>query len=289
MLMRFVSGIIGIPLLIVLVFIGEGFPFILGVAVLSIIGLYEFYRGIRKTGADPQDWVGLASALLFLFAARNRFDAKWFSMPGVLTLFVIVTLVIELFRKDRAPIKNLGSTFLGAVYVGWLFSYLVALRSVISVDINGMHGPLESFHLRWIPWTITVGAWLVLFVVFAAWASDTGAYLIGRKWGRHKLVPSLSPGKSWEGLFAGLASAVIMSLVMGLPMGIPLRHIFALGFIIGITGLVGDLVESAIKRDIGLKDFGSILPGHGGILDRFDGLLFAAPIFYYYVTLFLRY
>lgn len=278
MLLRFISGIVGIPLLVVLVFVGEGMPFILGVGLISIIGLYEFYRGVRKTGAEPQEWVGLASAFLFLFAARHEFDAPGFSLPGVLTLFVIVTLTIELLRKNRAPIKNLGSTFLGAVYAGWLFSYLVAIRS-----LQGF------FHLPKVPWHIPVGAWLVLFVVFAAWAADTGAYLVGSKWGKRRLVPAVSPGKTWEGLFAGLGSSVAMSLVMGRTMGIPWGHVILLGVAIGIAGLVGDLAESAMKRDIGIKDFGSILPGHGGILDRFDGLLFAAPLFYYYVTLVLGY
>lgn len=278
MLMRFASGIIGIPLLIILVFVREGLPFILGVGLISVIGLYEFYRGVRSTGAEPQEWVGLASAFLFLFAARHEFQAEGFSLPGVLTLFVIVTLTIELLRKNRAPIKNLGTTFLGAVYVGWLFSYLVAIRS-----LQG------DFPLRGVPWPIPNGAWLVLYVVFAAWAADTGAYLVGGRWGKHRLTPVLSPGKSWEGMFAGFGSSIAMSLIMGKAMGISWAHTAALGLGIGIASLVGDLAESAMKRDIGIKDFGSILPGHGGILDRFDGLLFAAPMFYYYVTLVLGY
>ncbi|MHB1191336.1 MAG: phosphatidate cytidylyltransferase, partial [Armatimonadota bacterium] len=275
MILRFMSGIIGIPLLILLVFVKEGTPFVLGIGVISIIGVQEFYRGVRKTGADPQDWVGLASALLFLFAALDRFDARGVSMQGVLTLFVIVTLLIELLRSHRSPLKNLGSTFLGAVYVGYLFSYLVAIRSI-------HHNP-DSFHLPGIPWSIPVGGWFVLFVAFAAWAADTGAYLVGHKWGAHKLAPILSPGKSWEGLFAGIASCVLVTILMARPVGIPIAHAIALGFAIGIAGLVGDLAESSMKRDIGIKDFGSILPGHGGILDRFDGLLFAAPMFYYYL------
>lgn len=284
MILRFISGLIGIPLLVLLVFVGEGTPFVLGIGVISIIGLWEFYRGVRMTGASPQEWVGLLSALLFLFAAMNQFDAKGFSMQGVLTLFVIVTLVIELMRKERSPIKNLGSTFFGAVYVGYLFSYLVAIRS--------MHIPAnipETFHLPGIPWSIPVGGWLVLFVAFASWAADTGAYLVGCKWGKHKLAPKLSPGKSWEGFAAGLVSCIVMSILMGRAIHIPMLHLVILGFAISIASLVGDLAESSLKRDIGIKDFGTILPGHGGILDRFDGLLFAAPLFYYYVTLILHF
>ncbi|MCX6375941.1 MAG: phosphatidate cytidylyltransferase [Armatimonadetes bacterium] len=276
MLVRFVSGgLVGIPLLVVLVFVSDGFPFILGVALISIIGLVEFYRAVRKTGAEPQEWVGVASAFLFLFAARNQFQEKHFSLPGVLTLFVIVTLVIELLRRNRAPVKNLGATFLGAVYVGWLFSYLVAINSV----------PGHHFHLRYIPMAIRLGGWLVLYISFTTWASDTGAFLIGRKWGKHKLAPHLSPGKSWEGFIAGLICSIAMSLLMSRPLHIPIPQAVVLGLGIGLAGVVGDLAESAIKRDMGIKDFGSIMPGHGGILDRFDSLLFAAPLFYYYITL----
>ena len=275
MLQRCISGLIGIPLLVVLVFVSDGVPFILGVGLLSIIGLNEFYRGVRRMGIEPQEWVGLASAFLFLFAARHQFQEKRFSLPGVLTLFVIATLSIELLRKDRSPIKNLGATFIGAVYVGWLFSYLVAINSVRGATL----------HLAGIPFEIRHGAWLVLYICFAAWAADTTAFFIGRKWGRHKLAPKLSPGKSWEGLYAGCAAAVIVSILMGHPMGLSTLHTAVLGLGIGIAGVIGDLAESALKRDIGIKDFGSALPGHGGILDRFDGLLFAAPLFYYYVTL----
>ena len=278
MVLRFVSGIIGIPLLILFVFVGDGIPFILSVAIMSVIGLDEFYRGVRATGAEPQEWVGLASAFLFLLVARNQFHEAAFSLPGVLTLFVIATLTIELIRDNRAPVRNLGSTFLGVVYVGWLFSYLVAIRS-----IGG------TFHVQHVPWAIPLGAWLVLFVVFISWAADTGAFLVGRKWGKHKLVPKVSPGKSWEGLFAGIASAILMGLLMGWPMHMTWYTRLLLGLGIALATVVGDLAESSIKRDIGIKDFGSILPGHGGILDRFDGLLFAAPFFYYYVTLVLRY
>ncbi|MHB1000324.1 MAG: phosphatidate cytidylyltransferase [Armatimonadota bacterium] len=278
MILRFISGLVGIPLLIVLVFTGEGIPFTLGVGLISFIGLYEFYRGVRKTGADPQEWVGLASSFLFLFSAMQRFQSARFSLPGVLTLFVIITLIVELLRPNRAPIKNLGATFLGTVYVGWLFSYLVAINS-----IGG------TFHIYGTSMDVRGGAWLVLFISFTAWAADTGAFLVGRKWGDHKLAPKLSPGKSWEGLAAGLTSAIVMSMLMGHAIGMPFIHAVVLGIGISLAGLVGDLAESSMKRDIGIKDFGSILPGHGGILDRFDSLLFAAPLFYYYVTMLLKY
>jgi len=276
MLIRFISGLVGIPLLIALVFLKEGYPFVLGLGLISVIGLYEFYSGIRKTGAEPQEWVGLVSAFLFLFAARDEFKAHGVNIPAVLTLFVIASLSIELLQRSRSPIKNLGSTFLGVVYVGWLFSYLVAINS-----IKGYFHPFGH--------AVRCGAWLVLYVMFTVWASDTCAFLIGRKWGKHKLAPTLSPFKSWEGFCAGLIAATGMSVLMGSAVGARWEHLVFMGLGIGTVGVIGDLAESAIKRDIGLKDFGSALPGHGGILDRFDGLLFAAPLFYYYIKLFYPY
>lgn len=273
MLARIISGIVGIPLLVLLVFLEQGLPFILGVGVLSIIGMLEFYEAIRKTGARPQVWMGLTSAFLFLFAARQGLRSLEFELPAVLTLLVIASLTVELALRDRAPIKNLGATFLGAVYVGWLFSYLIALRSLGgTVRVSVIDGELP------------LGAWLVLYVVFVAWASDTGGYFIGRKFGRHKLAPVLSPGKSWEGLTAGVVTAVVMSVLMGGLIAWPWWQTVLVGIGIALVGVVGDLAESSMKRDIGIKDFGTVLPGHGGILDRFDSLLFAAPLFYYYVT-----
>lgn len=277
-IMRFVSGIIGIPLLIVLLLIGEGWPFVLGVWLLAVLGLNEFYRGVRKVEARPQEWLGFACTLLFMFAARERFHPPFVSMPAALTVLVLASLTIELLRPNRAPIRNLGATYLGVIYSGWLFSYLVALRS-ISGDT---YVPLVHR-------TIPRGAWLVLYVVFAAWAADTGAYLVGRKWGRRKLAPVLSPGKTWEGTVAGILWSLAMSVLMGRLAAVEWVHVIVLGVGIALVSLVGDLAESSMKRDIGIKDFGTLLPGHGGILDRFDGLLFAAPLFYYYVVMVMGY
>lgn len=280
MLLRFLSGIIGIPLMILLVFTGDGTLFVLGIGLISVLGILEFYKGVRTVGADPQVWVGLASAFLFLFSARQEFRSQGFSLPGVLTAFVIATLSLELVRPNRAPVKNLGATFLGVIYVAWLLSYLIA--------INSIKGSM-ALHMGTFTHDVRMGAWLVLYVTFVVWASDTSAYLVGRKWGKRKFAPKLSPGKSWEGFIAGIGASVIMSFLMSRPLHISCVNSLMLGLGIGIAGVIGDLAESAMKRDIGVKDFGTILPGHGGVLDRFDGLLFAAPLFYYYVKLFLRY
>jgi phosphatidate cytidylyltransferase len=137
-------------------------------------------------------------------------------------------------------------------------------------------------------WTADKAAWLVMFVFLSTWACDTFAYFIGRKWGKKKLIPRLSPGKSVEGSIAGFAGSTIIALLAGTAIHIPIIHSLFLGMIIGVLCQAGDLVESAMKREIGIKDFGAILPGHGGVLDRFDSLLFTSTATYYYACFLLK-
>ena len=123
----------------------------------------------------------------------------------------------------------------------------------------------------------------MLFVAVCVWMTDTGAYLVGRKWGKHKLAPALSPNKTVEGSLGGLALALLTGALFGLWIHLPLRDGLAVGLIAGVMGQVGDLFESALKREIGIKDFGGIMPGHGGALDRFDSLLFVTPLAFCYL------
>jgi phosphatidate cytidylyltransferase len=162
----------------------------------------------------------------------------------------------------------------GVVYVGWLFSYLIFLRSLPG-DIRV---PLFGYHLPQTAW----GAWAVLYIIAVTWSTDSGAYFAGLRWGKKKLAPRLSPGKTVEGAVGGMFTAGLMSLAWGTWIGLAWYHCILLGVTLGVLAQVGDLCESAIKRDLGIKDFGSLLPGHGGILDRFDSLLFTAPVAYYY-------
>jgi len=278
MAQRFISGVVGIPLLVLVIFAGGGLPFAISIMLLSVLGLSEFYRGVKMTGANPQEWVGYAYIGVFVFLATNHYHSSGYATTSIMTLLVIVSMTLELARTNRDPIRDIGSTFLGVVYPAWLFSYLAALRY--------LPGELK---LSWLPWSIPLGSYLVLFVIFSAWSSDTTAYLIGRKWGKNKLAPSLSPGKSWEGGFAGIAACCVVSSFFSCGLHINWMFVPIIGIGIAVSSLFGDLAKSSIKRSIGIKDFGSILPGHGGILDRFDGLLFAGPLFYYFCTMILHY
>ena len=175
---------------------------------------------------------------------------------------------------------NVGSTVFGAIYVGWLISHLVVLR--------GVHLGVPEIDLRtWNPLG-DPGACLVMLTFVGTWACDTGAYFIGRAFGRTKLAPKLSPNKTWEGAAGGFGASLVITLAAGYAIHLPAVHSLALGALFGLLTQLGDLSESSIKRELDIKDFGTLVPGHGGILDRFDSLLFTGPVAYYYAVLFLH-
>jgi len=243
--------------------------------VVSIIGALEFYGGVRGAGMRPVEWAGIAAVAMFVVSARTYERSTIGSVfPAVLTLLLVLSFTVELVRRKRAPLHNVGSTVFGAIYVGWLIMHLVVLR--------GIGGDLTAFGYK-----AEAGAWLVLFTFFCTWASDTGAYFVGRFYGRTKLAPQLSPSKTVEGSVGGLVFTIFMAMLIGFIIRLPEYHSVALGALIGVLSQLGDLSESAIKREIGIKDFGRIVPGHGGVLDRFDSLLFTGPAAFYYAVLFL--
>lgn len=287
LLVRLASSIIGIPLLVALVF-AEGapgvaaLPFTGAVAVCALIGGLEFFRGLRLRGFRPTDGFAYVAIGLLQLAAwsvsRGHLTAF---LPGILAVLVIATLIHQVLRHDPEPIANVGVTFLGVVYVGWLFSYLIFLRSLpgtVNVwPFSGLYIPYFDFR--------ALGAWFVLYVIAVTWSTDAGAYFVGASSKvKTPLAPRLSPKKTRQGAIGGLLAAGLMSLAWGSWIGLPWWHCIILGPLLGFLGQVGDLCESAMKRDLGVKDFGSLLPGHGGILDRFDSLLFTAPVAYYYLV-----
>ncbi len=284
MLYRILTAVVGIPLAFVLVFWPGGIPFAVAMGTVSILGAIEFYRGVRKVGARPVEWAGLLAVLFFVFSARTFRYADGTTIgaifPTALTLLLILSFTVEMIRRERAPIVNVGSTVFGAIYVGWLISHLVVLR--------GVHLGVPEIDLRhWNPLG-DPGASLVMLTFVGTWACDTGAYFLGRAFGKTKLAPKLSPNKTWEGAVGGFLSSIVITLGAGYIIHLPLVHSLALGALFGLFTQLGDLSESTIKRELGIKDFGTLVPGHGGILDRFDSVLFTGPIAYYYAVLFLN-
>ena len=236
---------------------------------------HEYYIGVRKLNARPVEVLGLLAVALFVVSAlgygRSQIGAIF---PAVLTLLLIASFCVELVRENRAPLVNVGATLFGAIYVGWLLMHLVVLRELPGKVAVG-------------PYVRDAGAWLVMMAFICTWVSDTGAFFVGKFLGKTKLAPKLSPNKTVEGSIGGLVGALVSAMIVGTIIALPWYHSLALGLIMGVLCQLGDLSESAIKREVGLKDFGHVLPGHGGVLDRMDSMLFTGPAMYYYVVLFL--
>ncbi len=282
MLIRIVSGLVGAALYILLIFVGNGSAFALTVALFSVVGASELFQAVRsRKQGSPNDLLGWVACIAFQYTAWTYYGARFAPyLPALLILLVIVSLICELIRRQPQPILNIGTTLLGAVYVGWLSSYLTLL--------HGIHLNARTHSLLVPPVAHTTpGEWIVLFVTVCTFLSDTGALFIGRGLGRHKMAPRLSPGKTWEGSAGGLLCSLVGGSLFGAWLHLPLTHTLVLAFLCGASGQIGDLCESALKRDLGIKDFGAVMPGHGGILDRIDSILFSAPLAYYYFMFFL--
>lgn len=264
--LRIASGLLFVPLLILLARAG-GLAFVALVGLQVYLGLGEFYRMMRGKELHPQVALGTLAALGVLAACYRPHR-----IPGDLLAAGLVLLMLALsLRRPERPrqIESLAATLFGVLYVGWLSAHLVLLREL--------------------PWTAGTeypdGAWYVLLAFFITWSCDTGAYLCGRVFGRTRPWSNISPRKSLEGSIGGMAAAVAAGLIARLWFApfLSVADALALGAAVGLFGQVGDLVESLLKRDARHGDSSDIIPGHGGILDRFDSLYFAAPVVYYYL------
>jgi len=274
-LTRILSAAVAIPLAVILIFYPGGIPFAVAVGLVAIAGTHEYYNGVRKLNARPVEILGLLAVALFVVSAlryeRSQIGAIF---PAVLTLLLIASFCVELVRENRAPLVNVGATVFGAIYVGWLIMHLVVLREIPGNVTVG-------------PYIREAGAWLVMMAFICTWVSDTAAFFVGKFFGKKKLAPKLSPNKTVEGSIGGLVGALASVMIVGTIIALPWYHSLILGMVMGVLCQLGDLSESAIKREVGLKDFGHVLPGHGGVLDRMDSMLFTGPVMYYYVVLFL--
>ncbi len=248
-------------------------PFVFGVLflVVTILGLTEFYRLIRAGGHQPGLVSGLAGSILLyglvFFVANGFLSAK---MLSVLWLIIPLVAITELFSGNARPFANIGSTLLGVIYVAVPFSVL-----------NCLYGPWRE--PREPAYAFLLGYFVIL------WLNDTGAYLTGKSAGKHLLFRRISPKKTWEGIAGGLAAGMLTAWVLSrffkqLAPG----EWLILAVLVIMFSTFGDLVESMLKRSVDVKDSGTLLPGHGGILDRFDGVLLSAPAVYLYVYLVLN-
>jgi phosphatidate cytidylyltransferase len=269
---RIITALWFVPLLVIVVWFGGEPGFTALMVTFGILAALEFYRMVATSEAPPFTYFGLIWTAFFILSRNSEllslFETRFGSgllMPLLLTSAVVLPLIGLLSRRQKeGAFTTWAWTIAGILYVGWLLSYLVALRGLDS------------------------GRNWVFFALFITWASDTTAFFIGRRFGRHKLAPNISPGKTWEGTIGGIVGAIIMSILFftSTPFHLPLVYwqAIVLSILVSIFGQVGDLVESLLKRNMGVKDSGRLLPGHGGILDRLDSIIFAGIVVYYYVV-----
>lgn len=235
--------------------------FTTAVCLVAAIATLEFYKIVRNEHVQPLTYFGLVMSVLMVL---NSHSSHTFTLPLLLVIATIVPLIWLVFipNNDNAFI-SWGWTLAGIFYIGWLLSFYVLIRSL-------EHG---------IWWT---------FVVLASTAlCDVFAYTVGSLFGRHPVNPSISPGKTWEGCAGGMAASIIVVVSLSIWFNLPLQYwqMLIAGMVIGTFSVLGDMVESLLKRNVKTKDTGNLLPGHGGMLDRIDSHLLIAPLAYYLIIL----
>jgi phosphatidate cytidylyltransferase len=255
-LSRVLVTVVGVPIVLYLVYLGDWWMF--GLATFAaLVALHELY--VMARGLRPLVLAGYAGALATLLGAHLG-GAEWMVGGFMLTL-VLAFLLYGIAETRQTATVTMGSTVLGAAWIALGLGHLLLLRDLPE------HGRLAVFT-----------------VLLAVFADDTAAYLVGRWLGRHKLAPALSPGKTWEGFVAGTAAAIAVAFFALYEQDfLTIPQSIALGLAIALAGAAGDLFESALKRDLKVKDSGQLLGGHGGMLDRIDSLLFAAVAAFYVV------
>ena len=230
--------------------------------IVLILGLKEFYQLAEKKDIIPQKTLGFIMSLSiyissYLFHLNEKMSYLTLNLVLALTFLIFA---VEIFRSKEISFVNIGTTILGVIYVALPLSLLTFL----AFDKNNQY----NYHLT-----------LSLFIL--VWLSDVGGYLAGIKFGKHKLLEHISPKKTWEGIAGGLVLCILGSYILS--QFFPIMNIYTwlvLGLVVYVSSVIGDLIESMLKRSANIKDSGNILPGHGGILDRFDSVLFVIPIVY---------
>lgn len=270
---RLLTAIVVLPFLIASILVASlWWVFVLLAVVSMVLGLWEFYALAKRLQLKPDPAAGfLAGAAILTISLQTRDEIAVVLIQFVIIILTAGTLVAATLRG--APFDKLiastGATILGVLYIPFLGSHLISIRTGFD--------PTLSAHLLSFFFLVLMGA-------------DSGAYYIGRAFGKHKLAPTISPGKTWEGAIGGVLAALAMSALAHFWFfrELPLKYILPLGVLMTLIGILGDLAESALKRSAGAKDAAKLLPGHGGMLDRLDSLLFNAPVIYYFARFYFQ-
>jgi phosphatidate cytidylyltransferase len=283
--LRIIFSIIAAPLALWIVLAG-GAPLAALLAIVSALGAWEFFRIARASGARPLDDAGIALAGLIPLAIHAHYLGVFSVRPALVALLVLLIMAATIWLRgvEGHPLGAAATTLFGVVYTAGMLGFAYAIRyheTVAGYDVVGAR------KLGLLGLSIAPGGVLLIFPLVLTWASDIGAYFVGRAIGGRKLIPSVSPGKTVAGAVGGLVASMLVSYAYGRGVLAPIAHLgftpsgaLLFGAIISVAAQVGDLFESLLKREGGVKDSSRILPGHGGILDRFDSLIFVMPVAY---------
>jgi len=261
---RILVAVFAIPFLLGISYYGE-IPFLIFTLFVGLVSFYEFSIMVRKINIYVCNLIGFLSVTFLILNSYFNF----LQLEIFLLLMLPILLLIELFRNKASAINNISATLLLIFYTGFFSSTLIGIR-------------------EYYPQTYLNGGLVIISIFITLWMTDSAAYFIGTAFGKHKLFPRVSPNKSWEGAIAGFIFAFVTLIILKtfFLTFVNWIDIAAFAIIVGIFGQIGDLIESLIKRDASVKDSSNLIPGHGGIFDRFDSLLFSAPLIFIYLRLF---
>jgi len=283
-LLRFSSTIVLWSLALLIAFSGYEILYFVLISIFGLLSLWEFYRMLDHRGLPNFKVTGLLCGAVMLAGSYYYFShmgpARSYDFELAVMLFFLLTMfgrqMFARLREDE-PLQTMAYTLFGLMYVLWLFNFMTKIVYVMPRSETGM----------------VTGQFYCLYLITVTKFSDMGAYLTGMAFGRHQLVPHISPKKTWEGLFGALAFSSLASiglykLMPGHLAELSLTHAVILGLLLGAAAVIGDLAESIVKRSTGVKDSGGLLPGIGGALDLIDSLLFTGPLLFFYLRLVLR-
>lgn len=263
---RVIVSIIAIPFIALASYFG-GILFLIFVLGIALISFYEFSALVKNKKAEPHTYTGMLAVAAIVL--NIYFD--WLNFFTITIIISTILLIIELFRNKSSAILNLGVTYLGIFYIGLFASSILGIRELYKFS----HQLYEQ------------GGFLIISIFVTIWICDSAAFFLGTAFGKHKLFPRVSPNKSWEGAIAGFVFSILTMVAAQLFIldFLTVTDAIIIGALVGTVGQVGDLIESLIKRDAEVKDSSALIPGHGGIFDRFDSLLFVSPFIYLYLTM----
>jgi phosphatidate cytidylyltransferase len=264
---RIASFIVWMFILWFVIFLVPAWVFAVSISVVVGFGLYEFFEMVSKKGILVYRYFGIATGCLIPLTAYMSFaPSAEMEFIFMMTICLCVFLLQFTRRNTEQALVGIATTVLGIFYIGWFFSFMVKLRVLPPLEMDGR--------------------FLILYLIATTKSGDVGSYIIGTFFGKHQLIPRISPKKSIEGTIGGSLISFSMAIILrGLLPGVSMLNICIIGLLLSVIGQIGDLSESLIKRDCKVKDSGSLFPGLGGILDMIDSLIFATPVFYFFIRL----